>query len=129
MQRLVSPRAPQAIGAYAQGTVARGSFAFISGQLPLDSTTGEIVSVDIADQVVQSMINLGEILKEAGLTFNNLLKVTIYITDINLFAKINKAYASFFTHEKYPARSVVEVSALPKGCKVEIEGIAICKSE
>lgn len=125
MQRINTTRAPQAIGPYVQATVAEGRFAFISGQLPLDPASGEIIVGDIEDQVKQSMNNLGEILKEAGLSFKSLVKTTVYVTDINLFPEINRAYAAFFPDGQYRARAVVEVSALPKGCHVEIEGIAI----
>lgn len=124
-ERINTREAPQAVGAYAQGTVAEGRFVFVSGQLPLDPISGEIVTGDIADHVKQSMSNLGEILKQAGLSFKSLAKTTVYITDMSLFPEINRAYASFFPDGQYPARAVVEVSALPRGCQVEIEGIAV----
>ena len=125
LQRINTTRAPQAIGAYAQGLVAEGRFAFISGQLPLDPVSGEIIAGDIQDQVKQSMNNLGEILKEAGLSFDSLVRTTVYVTDISLFPEVNRAYAAFFPGGQYPARAVVEVSALPRGSQVEIEGIAV----
>jgi 2-iminobutanoate/2-iminopropanoate deaminase len=125
IHRISTTRAPQAIGAYVQATAAQGRLVFISGQLPLDPIGGEIVAGDIEHQVTQSMNNLGEILKEAGLSFSSLAKTTIYITDMTLFPVINRAYASFFPDGHYPARAVVEVSALPRGCQVEIEGIAV----
>lgn len=125
LQRINTTKAPQAIGAYVQGIVAEGRFAFISGQLPLDPVSGEIIAGDVEDQVNQSMNNLGEILQEAGLSFHSLVKTTVYVTDISLFTEVNRAYAAFFPGEQYPARAVVEVSALPRGSQVEIEGIAV----
>lgn len=125
VQRISTMRAPQAIGAYVQATSAQGRLVFVSGQLPLDPVTGEIVAGDIEDHVRQCMNNLGEILKESGLSLRNLVKSTVYVTDINLFPAVNKAYASFFPEGQYPARAVVEVSALPRGCQVEVEGIAV----
>ena len=125
IQRISTTTAPQAIGAYVQATAAQGRLVFVSGQLPLDPIGGEIVAGDIEQQVKQSMNNLGEILKEAGLSFSSLAKTTIYITDMTLFPVVNRAYASFFPDGHYPARAVVEVSALPRGCQVEIEGIAV----
>jgi 2-iminobutanoate/2-iminopropanoate deaminase len=125
VHRIRTTGAPQAIGAYVQATAAEGRFVFISGQLPLDPVGGEIVAGDIEQQVKQSMNNLGEILKEAGLSFQSLVKTTVYVTDMSLFPVVNRAYASFFPDGKYPARAVVEVSALPRGCQVEIEGIAV----
>ena len=124
-ERINIKKAPQAIGAYVQGTVAEGRFVFVSGQLPLDPVSGEIIAASIEDHVKQSMNNLGEILKEAGLSFKNLVKTTVYVTDMSSFADVNRAYAAFFLDGQYPARAVVEVSALPRGCRVEIEGIAV----
>ncbi|MBE0430442.1 MAG: hypothetical protein IBX67_01300 [Dehalococcoidia bacterium] len=125
VHRISTARAPQAIGAYAQATSAEGRLVFVSGQLPLDPVTGEIVAGDIEDHVKQCMHNLGEILKEAGLSCGNLVKTTVYVTDMTLFPVVNRAYQSFFPGEEYPARAVVEVSALPRGCQVEIEGTAV----
>lgn len=129
MRRIVAAGAPQAIGAYTQGTVGEGRVLFISGQLPLDPATGKIISAEIEAQVEQSMKNLGEILKEACLSFEDLAKVTVYITDIANFPIVNEVYERFFRKGFYPARSVIEASALPWGCKVEIEGIAMYSSD
>ncbi len=125
MRQISSPDAPKAIGPYVQAVMAEGKFVFISGQLPLDPNTGEILSGDMKEQVRRAMLNIGAILKAAGLHFNDLVKTTIYLTDISLFQEVNEVYASFFTREQVPARVVVQVSALPLGGKVEIEGIAL----
>ena len=114
--------APQAIGPYSQAIDA-GDFVFVSGQIPLDPETMEVVEGDIAKQTEQVMNNLDAILKEAGLTFKNVVKFTIYITNMDDFAVINEAYAAFL-EEPYPARATVEVSKLPKGVGVEMDVIA-----
>lgn len=115
-------KAPQAIGPYSQAIDA-GDFAFVSGQIPLDPETMEVVDGDIAKQTEQVMNNLDAILKEAGLSFKNVVKFTIYITNMEDFAVINEAYAKFL-EEPYPARATVEVSKLPKGVGVEMDVIA-----
>lgn len=115
-------KAPQAIGPYSQAIDA-GDFVFVSGQIPLDPETMEVVDGDIAKQTKQVMNNLDAILKEAGLSFKNVVKFTIYITNMEDFAVINEAYAKFL-EEPYPARATVEVSKLPKGVGVEMDVIA-----
>lgn len=115
-------KAPQAIGPYSQAIDA-GDFVFVSGQIPLDPETMEVVDGDIAKQTEQVMNNLDAILKEAGLSFKNVVKFTIYITNMEDFAVINEAYAKFL-EEPYPARATVEVSKLPKGVGVEMDVIA-----
>lgn len=115
-------KAPQAIGPYSQAIDA-GDFVFVSGQIPLDPETMEVVDGDIAKQTKQVMNNLDAILKEAGLSFKSVVKFTIYITNMEDFAVINEAYAKFL-EEPYPARATVEVSKLPKGVGVEMDVIA-----
>lgn len=114
--------APKAIGPYSQA-VDIGDLVFISGQIPLDPETMEVVEGGIKEQTVQVMENLGAILKEASLRFSDVVKFTIYLTDLNDFDVLNQTYAKFLA-EPYPARATVEVSQLPKGVKVEMDLIA-----
>jgi 2-iminobutanoate/2-iminopropanoate deaminase len=114
--------APAAIGPYSQG-VRVGRFLFCSGQIPLDPKSGQIVSGDIASQTRRVMDNIGAILKAEGVTFDNIVKTTIFLTDLSDFQTVNEAYGSYFKEDP-PARSTVQVSALPRGANVEIEVIA-----
>lgn len=113
---------PQAIGPYSIWRKA-GKLVFFSGQIPLDPNTGELISDDIKAQATQALKNVGGALNAAGLSYENVIKSTIFLTDINDFGAVNEIYASFFT-EPYPARSAVGIKALPKGAKIEIEVIA-----
>ncbi|MFD2637959.1 RidA family protein [Piscibacillus salipiscarius] len=115
-------QAPAAIGPYSQA-VEVGGLLFISGQIPLDPSSMEMVSDDVSKQTRQVMKNLGAILKEAGLDYKHLVKTTILLDSMDDFATVNDIYASFLD-EPYPARAAFEVSKLPKGAKVEIEAIA-----
>lgn len=115
--------APAAIGPYSQA-VDLGDLVFISGQIPLDPTTMEFVSDDVSEQTHQVMKNLGAILQEAGLSYKNIAKASIFLDSMDDFARVNEIYASYLS-EPYPARAAVEVSKLPKGAKVEIEAIAV----
>jgi endoribonuclease L-PSP, putative len=115
-------KAPAAIGPYVQGRRV-GSLVFTSGQLGIeDVSTGEL-AVGIEAQTHASMKNLGEILKAAGADYSNIVKATIFVTDLGDFGTVNEIYASYFSGE-YPARSCVQVAALPKAALVEIECIA-----
>jgi 2-iminobutanoate/2-iminopropanoate deaminase len=114
--------APTAIGPYSQG-VRIGRFLFCSGQIPLDPKSGQIVSGDIATQTRRVMDNIGAILRAEGITFDNIVKTTIFLTHLDDFQIVNETYGSYFKQDP-PARSTVEVSALPKGANVEIEVIA-----
>ncbi len=114
--------APAAIGPYSQA-VAWNNLLFISGQIPLNPTTGEMVTGDFESQIRQVLDNLKSILEAAGLTTSSVLKTTIFLTDLADFAKANEIYSQYFA-ENPPARSTIQVSALPKGAKVEIEAIA-----
>src|SRR5690606_10715819 len=118
-------KSPAAIGPYSQG-IKVDNLLFISGQMPLDPNTGEVVSGTIKDQTVRAIENLKAILEEAGLTLDNVVKTTVFIKDMNEFANINEVYASYFTGTK-PARSCVEVARLPRDVGVEIEAIAVIK--
>ena len=117
-----SPAAPAAIGPYSQAIVANG-LIFISGQLPLDRE-GNPVDGDIRVQARRCLENIRAILEAAGAGMSDLVKVTIYVTDLEDFAAINEVYAGYFSEEP-PARSFVQVAGLPKGAKIEIEGIAV----
>lgn len=116
--------APKAIGPYSQG-IMMGNFIFISGQIPINPETGSLVVGEdlIVAQTHQSMKNLKNILESQNLSFENVIKTTIFITDMNNFSKVNEVYAEYF-QGNYPARSCVEVSKLPREALVEIEVIA-----
>ncbi len=116
-------KAPAAIGPYSQA-VKVGNMLFISGQIPFVPETMELVSEDIKEQTKQCLENLKGILEEAGMTFNNVVKTSVFIKDMNEFAQINEVYATYFTDNK-PARACVEVARLPKDVRVEIEAIAV----
>jgi|SRR5690554_6419390 len=117
-----SKLAPAAIGPYSQA-VEVNDLIFISGQIPLDPETMEIVSDDVKEQTKQVMDNLGAILKEANLTYDHLVKTTILLKSMDDFAQVNDIYSSYL-NEPYPARAAFEVARLPKDVKVEIEAIA-----
>ena len=122
MQIITTDKAPGAIGPYSQGYVANG-FVYTSGQIPVVPQTGEIPE-GISAQTEQSCRNVGAILAAAGVGFENVIKTTVFLSDMNNFAAMNSVYATFFT-EGCPARSAVEVARLPKDALVEIECIAV----
>lgn len=125
MKKIISTnKAPAAVGAYSQA-VSVGNLLFTSGQIPLN-TAGEIVGSDIKAQTTQVMENLKAVLTEAGTDFDNVVKSTVLLADINDFAGMNEIYASYFG-SSFPARSAFAVRDLPKGVKVEIEMIAVVK--
>lgn len=115
-------KAPIPIGVYSQA-VQSGDLIFLSGQIGISPETNQLISDDIEQQTMQVMQNISAILSEIGLSMNNITNVTIYLTDINSFDKVNKIYSSYFDNY-YPARTTVEVSRLPKGAKIEISVIA-----
>lgn len=115
--------APEPIGPYSQG-VRWSNLFFASGQVPIDPKSGKIETMDIEKQTRQVLENLEAVLTAAGSNLNQVVKTTIFITDMNDFSKINSVYGEFFTGD-YPARSCVEVSSLPKGAFVEIEAVAV----
>ena len=115
-------KAPAAIGPYSQA-IQVGNLLYASGQIPIDPSTGSIVDGGIKEQTRQSLLNVQAILEEAGLSFANVIKTTVFLADINDFADMNGVYAEFFS-EPYPARSAVAVKSLPKGALVEIEVVA-----
>lgn len=120
---ITTPKAPAPIGPYNQA-IQTGNFLFISGQVCIDPATGQLKNKDIQEETHQVMHNLKAILNEAGMDFNNVVKTTIFITDMNRFAEINEVYGKYFS-EKFPARETVQVSALPKFVNVEISMIAV----
>lgn len=115
--------APAPIGPYNQGVLI-GGLLFTSGQIAISPVTGELVTGDIASETQLVMENLKAVLKKAGMTFENVLKSTIFISDMNNFSAINEVYATYFDEESAPARETVEVSKLPKQVNVEISMIA-----
>jgi len=115
-------QAPQAIGPYSQAVIV-DKFIFFSGQLPINPISGKIESTTIEEQTKQIMQNIKSILESQNLGFSNLVKTTVFLTDLTEFKKFNDVYASFFS-DAFPARSTVQVSALPLNSKIEIEGIA-----
>ena len=117
--------APQAIGPYSQA-VRSGEFVFLSGQIALDPKTGSLIEGDVADQAERCMKNLVAVLA-AGLGFDNVVKTTIYLTDMANFAKVNEVYGTF-VGERPPARATVAVSGLPLGSLVEVDAIAVSDS-
>lgn len=121
--RIETENAPKAIGPYSQAIKANG-FLFISGQIPMDPKTGQTTAVDATAQTKQVMENLGAVLAAEGLGFADLVKTTIFLTDLTEFTRVNDVYGSYFENTDPPARATVQVAALPKGAKVEIEGIA-----
>jgi 2-iminobutanoate/2-iminopropanoate deaminase len=114
--------APEAIGPYSQGIKANG-FLFTSGQIAIDPKTGQMSAVDSVAQTRQVMENLRAILAAEGLVFADVVKTTLFLTDLGDFQRVNDAYAAYFQSDP-PARSTVQVAGLPKGAKVEIEAVA-----
>lgn len=125
MEKIVisTPKAPSAIGPYSQGIVANG-MVYVSGCLPIDMTTGDLSTGDIAEQTRCSMKNVAAILEEAGSSLDKVVKTTIFVKDLANFGAINAAYAEFFTGAA-PARACVQVAALPKNAELEIEAVAL----
>lgn len=119
---IITQNAPQAIGPYSQA-IAVGKLLFTSGQIPINPENGLIESDDIEHQTHRVMQNLAAVLKECGLGFENVIKTTVFLTDLSDFTKVNEIYGTYFP-TPYPARSCVQVAALPKGAKIEAELIA-----
>lgn len=122
LTKVSTSKAPAAIGPYSQGIIANGML-FASGQIPIIPETGEIQAGDITAQAKQVMLNVGEILKEAGITYENVVKTTCYLSDMEDFAAFNSVYEQYFTGK--PARSCVAVKQLPKNVLCEVEVIAV----
>jgi 2-iminobutanoate/2-iminopropanoate deaminase len=123
LKNISTPNAPKAIGPYSQAIEVNG-FLFCSGQIPLDPATGNLVEGDIQAQTVRVLQNIEGLLKARNLDFSHVIKSTVFLKKMSDFAVFNEVYAKYFK-EPYPARSTVEVSALPKGAQIEIEVIAL----
>ena len=123
---LSTVKAPAAIGPYSQG-VDTGRLLFLSGQLPIGPETGSFAAEEIEGQTRQSLTNVKAILESSGCTMDDVVKTTVFLKDIADFAKMNGVYAEFFSEGNYPARSAVQVAALPKDALVEIEVVALKK--
>lgn len=118
-----SSHAPEPIGPYSQAVHA-GGMLFVSGQIAIQRSSGNIVTGNIEDETTQVMINLSEVLKAAGMTFRDVVKCTIFLKDMGNFPKVNNIYGQYFTEDP-PARETVEVSRLPRDVNVEISCIAV----
>ena len=125
MKAITTADAPAAIGPYSQA-IHSGDLVFLSGQVPIDPKTGELVGGDIATQTERVLDNLAAVLAAAGCGFGDVVKTTIYLVDLGDFQAVNQTYAKRFTAAP-PARATVQVSALPKGARVEIDAIARAK--
>jgi 2-iminobutanoate/2-iminopropanoate deaminase len=119
-----SDNAPKAIGPYSQAIKANG-LVFLSGQIPLDPATGQVVEGDVRQQTERVMNNLKAVLEAAGSSLGRVVKTTVFLADLNDFSGMNEVYGSFFP-DSPPARSTVEVARLPRDVKVEIDVIALC---
>lgn len=124
MKKIISTdKAPAAIGPYSQA-IEVNNMVFTSGVIPINPATGELVTGTIEEQAEQAIGNLATLLKESGVAMENVIKTTVFIKDMNDFAKVNEVYAKYFTTQ-FPARSCVEVARLPKDVLIEIEAIGI----
>ena len=122
---ITSNDAPRAIGPYSQA-IAAGDLIFCSGQIPLDPATGEMVAAgDVRGQTERVMKNLQAVLAAAGATFADVVRTTIFLADMGDFAHVNEVYGGYFKEGPPPARATVQVAALPKGARVEIDAIAV----
>ncbi len=125
MKKIIfTDKAPAPIGPYSQAVLS-GNTLYTSGQIALHPETGELVLDDIETETKQVMENMQAVLEAAGMKFDNVIKATIFISDMNDFAKINGVYGSYFTEENAPARETVQVAKLPKNVNVEISMIAV----
>jgi 2-iminobutanoate/2-iminopropanoate deaminase len=124
VKRIQSDAAPAPVGPYSQA-VSHGDYVFASGQIPLGPATGAIVPGEIEAQVEQVIANLAAVLEAAGSSLTRVVKATVYVTDLALFARINAVYARHFTGDPPPARATVQVAALPLGAGIEIDAIAL----
>jgi 2-iminobutanoate/2-iminopropanoate deaminase len=120
---ITSPDAPKAVGPYSQA-IATGNLLYCAGQIPLDPKSGELVAGDVTAQTTRVLENLDGVLRGNGMNFSHVVKTTVFLTDLGDFAKMNEVYAKFFS-EPFPARSTIQVAALPRGARVEIEAVAV----
>jgi 2-iminobutanoate/2-iminopropanoate deaminase len=127
LKKITTDKAPSAIGPYSQGVVANG-FLFTAGQIPLDAVAGKIVEGGIVEQTEQVMRNLQEVLRAAGVSWGDVVKTTVYLHDLAHFPTVNEVYGKWLGDAR-PARSTVQVPALPRGAMVEIDAIAVVGSK
>jgi 2-iminobutanoate/2-iminopropanoate deaminase len=125
MKKIITTnKAPGAIGPYSQATCV-DRFIFTSGQLPIDPASGKFAGTTVSVQTRQSLENIRSILEAEGISMNSVVKTTVFLSDMDNFAEMNKVYGEFFSEGAYPARSAVEVARLPKDALVEIEAVAV----
>ena len=122
-QAISSPGAPKAIGPYSSALRA-DAFLFISGQIPFDPQTGQLIKGDIATQTRRVLQNIGALLESGGLTYGHVVRTTVFLADMDDFAAMNDVYRTFFA-EPYPARSTVQAARLPRDARIEIDAIAM----
>ena len=125
MREVRTDAAPKPVGPYSQAIV-HGGLVFASGQVPLDPSTGKLVEGEIEAETEQVLENLAAVLEAAGSSLVRVLRTTVYLTDLSLFARMNAVYAKHFTGDPKPARSTVQAAALPLGARIEIDVIASC---
>jgi len=116
-----TPDAPQAIGTYSQG-IKSGNLVFTSGQIPLNPASGKLINNDFKSEITQVLINLNAVLNGGGSSLKNAIKLTVYLTDLSKFSQVNEVFKEYFP-ENPPARSAVQVSALPMNARIEIEAV------
>lgn len=121
---VIPPKGPSPVGPYTPGIVAEGKLLFVSGQIPIDPESGELVEGTFEEKVRRALLNLLAVVESAGGSAENVVKVTVYLRDISRYPEFNRIYSEVFGDSK-PARSVVEVSNLPKGAEIEVEAIAV----
>jgi len=124
-KQVQTDKAPKAIGPYSQGIIANG-FVFCSGQIPIDPVTGDLNTGTIEEQARQVLKNLGAVLEAAGSSYDDVVKTTVFLQDMNDFGKMNAVYAEFFKAPN-PARAAVQVARLPRDVKIEIEAVGLVK--
>ena len=117
-------KAPEPVGPYNQGIIARGALIFTAGQIPIDPDTNKIIEGTFEEQVERVLQNIKAVLEEAGSSMDNLVKVTVFLKDISNFGKVNDVFRKYFGDDA-PARSAIQVSKLPLDVEIEIEGIAV----
>jgi 2-iminobutanoate/2-iminopropanoate deaminase len=122
-QAIATDKAPKAIGPYSQA-IRAGGLLFISGQVPIDPATGSLITGDIAAQAHRVLRNIGEILKAAGLSYDAVVRTTVFLADMNDFAAMNEVYAGYFS-QPAPARSTVQAARLPRDARIEIDVVAV----
>jgi 2-iminobutanoate/2-iminopropanoate deaminase len=120
---ILTPAAPAPVGPYSQAVVA-GGFVFASGQIPLDPATGKLVAGEIEAQTERVLDNLRAVLEAAGSSFDRVVRASVYLVDLAVFPRMNAVYARYFRSDPKPARSTVQVAALPLGAQVEIDVVA-----